>query len=274
MLQVIGYFALTFAVSWACWLAGAAMPRTGDGAGDMAAGAVVLLYLGTFAPALVALAAAALAGGSGALGRLLQGLVRAEVPARWYLFALAYFPSLKLAAFVVHRVTHGEWPPFGSLPWYLVFGAIAMSTPVQAGEEIGWRSYALPRLAARLGFGWAGIVVGVVWAVWHLPLFFVPGVDNHGESFTGFVVAVTAISVAMAWLYVQTGGSVLLVMLMHSTINQTGFVLPSSSPKVADPLAMHLSLVGWLTLVFLWAGAAYFLVRLRRVEPSEQPAVK
>lgn len=264
MSPLVWFFSLTFAVSWACWLWGASMGPAAGGPGGVPVAAIVLLYAGTFAPALVAVALSARAGGSEGVSSLLAGIVRADVPARWYLFALVYFPGLKLAAFAVHRIAAGTWPPFGDLPWYLLIGAIAMSTPVQAGEEIGWRAYALPRLAARLGFGGASVVVGVVWAVWHLPLFFMPGVDNYGESFTYFVVAVTALSVAMGWLYVRTGGSVLLVMLMHSTVNQTPFVLPSSNPRIANPFTPSASLVGWLTAALLCAGAAYLLVRMRR----------
>jgi membrane protease YdiL (CAAX protease family) len=270
MSSLLPYFALTFVFSWSCWLAAAAMPRFGA-PGDAPVAAIVLTYIGTFAPSLVALAMTARAGGDG-MRRLLQGIVRADVPTRWYAFALAWFPAVKFAAFLLHRVTVGSWPRFGDLPLYLFIGAIAISTPIQAGEEIGWRGYALPRLASRLGLGGASLAVGAIWALWHLPLFFMAGADNHGESFTLFVIAVTALSVAMAWLYVRTGASLLLVMLMHSTVNQTAFILPSANPRSANPFAMNASLVGWLTVVFLWIGAAFLLVRLRELERSGQVA--
>jgi len=229
--------------------------------------ATALLYVGTFAPAVVALLMTARSGEPGGGTTLLDRVFQGNVPARWYAFAVGYLPAIKLAAAVVHRVAAGAWPPFGDTPWYVVVGALAVSTPVQAGEEIGWRGYALPRLAARLGFARASLLLGVIWAVWHLPLFVIPGVDNYGQSFTLFLIVVPALSVAMAWLYMQTRGSLLLVMLMHSAVNQTGFVIPSANRTTTNPFALSASLVGWLTAAFLWIGAAYLLARMRHVAP-------
>jgi len=97
-----------------------------------------------------------------------------------------------------------------------------LSTPVQAGEEVGWRGYALPRLAERLGLPWASVALGVIWACWHLRLFFLfDGADTFGQSFPVYLLSVTALSVAMAWLYWRTGASLLATMLLHAAVNNT-----------------------------------------------------
>jgi membrane protease YdiL (CAAX protease family) len=155
------------------------------------------------------------------------------------------------------------WPRFGQEAWYIILVAILLSTPVQAGEEIGWRGYALPRLAAHLGLARASIVLGVIWACWHLPFFFVPGIDKSGQSFPVYLLQVTALSAAAAWLYWRTNRSLLLVMLMHSAGNQTIGIVPSSVPNAANPFAISTSLVAWLTVALLWMGAGCFLVRMR-----------
>jgi membrane protease YdiL (CAAX protease family) len=173
--------------------------------------------------------------------------------------------GIKLAVALLYRLATGAWPPFGQTPWFIMVMAIAFSTPVQAGEEIGWRGYALPRLARCLGLAPASIVLGVIWACWHLPFFFIPGSDNAGQSFPVYVLAVTALSAAMAWLYWRTNGSLLLTMLMHAAVNNTAGIVSSPASATINPFALSTSLVAWLTAALLWIGAGYFLIQMRGV---------
>jgi membrane protease YdiL (CAAX protease family) len=232
-------------------------------------GLSALILLGTFAPSLVALGLTARAEG-GAGGRaLLSRLFQWQVSARWYLFAIGYMAAIKLTVALVHRITTGAWPRFGDEPWYLMLAATLFSTVIggQAGEEIGWRGYALPRLAARFGLARASVMLGVIWASWHLPLFFLRQADTYGQSFPVYLLQVTALSAAIAWLYWGTNGSLLLTMLMHAAINNTKDIVPSLGTTGTNPFTLNASLVSWLTLALLWICAGYFLVRMPKTEP-------
>ncbi len=79
--------------------------------------------------------------------------------------------------------------------------AIAFSAPFQAGEEIGWRGYALPRLAARFGLARASLLLGTVWGCWHVPQFLIRDADTYRQSFWLFVIGVMSLSVIIAWLW-------------------------------------------------------------------------
>ncbi|HSP61387.1 MAG TPA: CPBP family intramembrane glutamic endopeptidase, partial [Pyrinomonadaceae bacterium] len=158
------------------------------------------------------------------------------------------------------------WPGFGQEPVYIMAIATVFSTPVQAGEEIGWRGYALPRLSARLGLSSASIALGVIWACWHLPFFFISGTDKSGQSFPVYLLGVTALSVAMAWLYWRTNGSLLLTMLMHAAVNNTKDIVPSAVSAATNAFSLSSSRVAWLSVASLWICAAYFLVRMRGVK--------
>lgn len=265
--SLLKFFSLTYAVTWTCFIAAAALSGSVAPAAPVLAGLRGILFLlGTFAPAIVALwLAARVEGSEGALA-LLRRTLEWRVGVRWYVFAVGYMAAIKLAVALVHRVATGAWPRFGDEAWYIMLAAIVISTPGQAGEEIGWRGYALPRLATRFGFARGSLLLGVIWACWHLPLFFIPGIDKSGQSLPVYLLQVTALSVALAWLYVHTNGSLLLLMLMHSAVNQTKDIVPSAVSAATNPFALSTSLVAWLTVALLWLCAGYFLVRMPKEE--------
>jgi membrane protease YdiL (CAAX protease family) len=264
---ILAFFFLTYLVGWVFFGVGAAV------SGGALRNAVLLP--GVFAPAIVALLLTARSEGREGVQNLLGRILQRPVAARWYVFAATYMISIKLAAALLHRVVAGEWPAFGQEPWYVLIGATILSTPVQAGEELGWRGYALPRLAARMGLAKGSVVLGIVWACWHLPFFFMAGTDTSGQSFPLYLVQVTGFSVAMAFLFWRAGGSLLPVMLLHAAANNTKDAVPSAEPGAANPLALSHSLVAWLTVALLWICASYFLRRMRgvrRVGPQPGPA--
>ncbi|MDQ1638205.1 MAG: protease family protein [Pyrinomonadaceae bacterium] len=267
MRSLLKFFLLTFSATWLLWVASFAISH-GSGAAHptlgLLAGAVFLL--GVFAPALVALALTDRAEGRAATLALLGRVFKWDLGWKWYLFAIAYMPVVKVSVAVLHRMITGAWPQFGQTPWYLMLAALAVSTWAQAGEEIGWRGYVLPRLSEYFGLAPASIILGIIWATWHLPLFFFSGGDTRGQSFPLYLLQVTAVSVALAWLYWRTGGSLLLVMLLHAAVNNTKDIVPSAELNATNPWALSHSLVGWLTVASLWIAAAYFLFRMRKIK--------
>jgi membrane protease YdiL (CAAX protease family) len=223
-----------------------------------------LWLLGTFAPAIVALSLTAKNQGKQGVEALVSRVFKWQVGARWYFFAVAYIVLVKLAAAVAHRLIFAAWPHFGSELPVVMLVATLFSTPVQSGEEIGWRGYALPRLGEQMGYARASLLLGVVWAAWHLPQFFFVAADTYKQSFPIWSLQVVAASVAMAWLYVRTNGSLLLTMLMHAAINNLKDIVPSAANKPTNAFSLHASPVLYLTTLFMWLPAAYFLLRLRR----------
>jgi membrane protease YdiL (CAAX protease family) len=269
IVRAIGAFLiLTFGVTWSLW---ALVLRVASAVHEpvhapplLAVGGPIFL-LGVFAPGLVAVALTAWEGGSRAAGTLLRRVMRWRVGLRFYAFAVLLMPLTKLAVAVLYRGLAGTWPPFGETrPLVLVIATI-LSTLGQAGEEVGWRGYLLPRLTAHTGLAWASLAVGGIWATWHLPLFFMPGAGTNGQSFPLYVLQVTAYSVALAWLYWRTGGSLLLTMFMHAAFNNTKDIVPSYGTQGASPFTLHATLVFRLTVLLLWIAVALLLVRMRGV---------
>src|SRR5262249_55855143 len=191
MRSLLKFFSLTYIVSWTFFTSAATVSGgTASTPSGLARLSGPLFLLGVFAPSLVALALTVRADGKTGTLALLRRTVEWPTGARWYVFAVGYMAAIKLAVALLHRLATGAWPEFGHTALYIMAVAIVFSTPVQAGEEIGWRGYALPRLAGRLGLARASIVLGVIWACWHLPFFFIPGSDNSGQSFPVYLLAV------------------------------------------------------------------------------------
>jgi len=264
--SLLAFFSLTYAVAGAFFIAAGALLSSASGVSALSGTRSLIFLPGVFAPSLVAVGLTARAEGSAGVRRLLHRVVEWRVGKRWFVFAAGYMAAIKLAVALLDRVITGAWPRFGHEAWYVIAGAIVISTPFQAGEEVGWRGYALPRLAARFGFAGASILLGLIWACWHLPLFFIPGAGTYGQPFFVFVLEVTALSVAIAWLYVHTNGSLLLPMLMHAAVNNSKDIVPSAVPGAMNTFGLSTSFVAWLTVAVLWVCAAYFLVRMPKAE--------
>jgi uncharacterized protein len=254
--SLVLFFVLAYAGTWALfWTVALTRPPGPIGA--------ALILLGAFCPAFAALAVTAGTEGRAGVRRLLHRLTIVQVPGRCYAFALLFMPAVKLSVAVLHRGVTGTWPQFGREPPALIPLAILFSMPFQAGEEIGWRGFALPRLASRLSLGPASLVLGVIWAVWHLPQFFIIDADTYGQSFYVFSIEVVAISVVFTWLLAEANGSLLLVMLLHAAINNSKDIVPSAQQGAHDIFSLEASAVLWLTCAVLWIVAAHLLLRMR-----------
>ena len=258
---MVAFLLLTFVITWTVWIGLAIWAPDGNRAIFAPGGAIFLL--GVFAPGLVALGLTARNEGRAGVARLISGIGRWEAGAGWYLFAVSYMAVNRLLAALIHRIVIGTWPAFGDTPVIVMLGAILVSTWTQAGEELGWRAYALPRLARSLGLGGASVAIGVIWAVWHLPLFFIPDAGVTGQSFPIYLLSVTSLSVLLGWLYWKTGGSLLLVMLMHASVNNTMGIVPGAVPGATDPLSFNGSLIFWASTGISMVAAALLLPRMR-----------
>lgn len=265
-IELWAFFGLTFGATWLVFFLAAAVPVAHDTPNPVRE----LLFLpGTVAPALVALLLTARRAGRSGVRLLLGGIARWRIGWQWYVFALLFMATVKLAGAVTHVALTGQWPVFGDTPLIALLVATLFSTWVQAGEEVGWRGYALPRLVPVLGLSGASVVLGGIWALWHLPLFVMPGIETSGQSFLLYAASVTALSVVFAWVYWGTGGSLLLVMLLHAAVNNSKYIVQSGAVPSAHPFHVDAPLLTWITAGLLWSIAAYLLMRMRTVRRLE-----
>ena len=243
---LIGFFAAAFLLPWAVW--GSRIAQDHGWLGWHLPGGTALW---TLVP--VTATAVALTGGRAGFADLGRRLVRWRLPVRWYVAAVGIPLGLAVVASgigaTVSGAAHlGETLALPAAAAYLVYGpGLFLLT-----EEAAWRGFALPRLMTRFSPLAASLVLGVVWAAWHAPLFLMSGESDSSVPFAGFAVLTIATSVIVAWLYVRTGGSVLLCALFHA---------------VADAAYSYAGVVGrehsafWTAVVLEVAVAAWLALR-------------
>lgn len=223
------FFGVAFGVPWICWT----ILQTLEPQGAIVTG----LFLSGNAVSVAGILAAYRSGGRGAVMGLLRKCIRWRVHWGWWLFALLTPLAFGLVAVGTYSVTHdgvGTVAPselLGFISPTILLGLV-LTGPL--GEEIGWRGYLLPRLLEDYSTWVAAITIGIVWAVWHAPLY-------HDTAFRDaltaieFTTMVVCYSVLLALLYTRTGGSVLLAIVLHWSINATHDVLPRVFPSLPAP---------------------------------------
>lgn len=242
--QVRWFFMLTLAITWGLQLP-AVLAQRGILPGDPQS-YLPLAGLGLLGPLVAAVVLSWREGGGAGVRALFAPLFQVQVGFRWYLLALA--PPVLLTVMLAVLGWAGRVGPSAYVPTAsaAVFGAF-----ISVVEEVGWRGYAQPRLAARMGPLGAAMVVGVVWYLWHLPMFAGQGVPLE----TVLVMVLFFCGGALLFAGIQDGarGSLAPVVLAHwgAHLNNSHRALPAD----ALPLVIHAIVYAALGL---WLMRRYF----------------
>ena len=202
-----------------------------------------LFLLAVYAPAIAAVFLILRLLGVPGLKRFLGRLLIWRVHAGWYLLALAGPPLLMTAAAWLGAGL-SEWSfPYAS--GTALLGALGVTLVIGPVEELGWRGLMLPILQQRHTPFAAGLIVGGVWTLWHVPAFLLGGTPQSGFDFLPFVIGTMSIAMVMTVMFNATSGSLLLPVLMHFQLNNP--LIPDAQPW--DAVAFLLLAV-WLIWLF------------------------
>ena len=231
-----------------------------------------------FGPFLAALVVLAITQGKSGIGGLLRRMVRWRVGIRWYAVALLLPVGIALAATALNVLLGAQAPSAADLGgWTGLFStfAVVLLIPGSGGawEEPGWRGFALPSLQAGRSALVASLILGAVWALWHLPL-----VVATGQMGGWDIVNIMAWTLVLTWVYNGTGGSVLIVMLFHAMFNTVSGSFISQMFSGADSVRQSWLLAAvWCAVavaVVMWAGPKHLSRKLHKQEEeggAEEP---
>jgi uncharacterized protein len=176
-----------------------------------------LFVLSVYAPAIAALCVVFWASGFSGIKRLLSRLTLWRAPIAWYAFLLIGIPLIYYAGSVVKGNVLENPFPFSGINEML--GALAFMMVLGPVEEFGWRGVALPLLQRHLAPIWAGLLLGLIWGLWHLPAFFLSGTPQSAWGLMPFVIGSVAVSVILTPFFNSSKGSILLPALFHFQLN-------------------------------------------------------
>jgi len=269
------FFPLAFGLTWLCWGAAYWVARGHGGATggtqDLLANAppamLVLVLLGVFGPFTSAFLLTHKDRGKAGVKALWKSGWRFRLPPTWFLVALLLFPATRIISLLIGGA--GVSFELFTNPVGLIGLALFMfflGGPF--GEEFGWRGYALPGLLQKYNATTASLIIGVIWVVWHLPLFIIPGSPQAEIPFWPWATEVVAMAVLYTWLLAHVDGAVFAAILFHTMGNfSTDLFQPVREIPVGwgSPEGLNVIIkVGMALAVILIFGPK----RLRRGSPA------
>ena len=225
------YFILALGWSWLFWI-----PLVLTGMDISVTPGIVLLAMGVLGPAVSAIFLTCLTGDKQERRDYWSRLISFKrIGPRWYAIIILIAPVYSVLAILTGLVIEGNIPAFDTAVGYVTHPLTIMPFAIMRlvygplPEELGWRGYALDRLQRKWNALVSSLVLGVIWAVWHTPMFFIRG-SLMSEVFplwsTKFWVAmgpgILAGAVVMTWIYNNTQRSTLAAILFHFMMNFTG----------------------------------------------------
>lgn len=260
--RALVFLAAAFAITWVAWgtlvvLANAHTTAYGQWL------YMTLYVLGGLGPTIAAYIAVCRTRPQAPLREFNQRLLRWRVTPPWYVVALAVPVMLAFMAIgVAVALRPALWGLVEIKPWSAFPMLFAMMIIGGGLEELGWRGIAQEEWGRAMGDSRAALLIGPIWAVWHLPLFFLPGVSQYHAHFPLFLLGVMGNALLFGWLYSHTR-SILLCVFMHAATNAT------IAMGVMIPAHQGLSLIG--PCLSLGVGALLFLSSGKPVAQADSP---
>jgi membrane protease YdiL (CAAX protease family) len=146
---------------------------------------------------------------------------------KWILLSVVFLPCLFLLAWLLVNLQGGDWTisafegSLGSFAWILLVSfAHNLLLGGSLGEEIGWRGFLLPKLLKKHSPLVASLILGVVWALWHLPIDLYAGYLLEGPAAILIrTISVIPLAILFTWFYLQSKGNLLVALFLHTSIN-------------------------------------------------------
>ena len=226
LVSLVPFLSITFVITWGTLALYIFLPDQMAGVFGQLTGQHPLFFLAVWAPAIAAFIVVLYCTGVSGLARFLSRFLLWRCSPWWYAFLIVGIPLIFIAGAAIRGTLLTDPFPFATASSMLIaLGLAAIKGPM---EEFGWRGVALPLLQRKLAPLWAGLVLGVIWGLWHLPAFMLSGTQQSQWAVAPFFVGCITLSVIVTPLFNASRGSILLPAFFHFTVMNP--VLPAAEP--------------------------------------------
>lgn len=199
-----------------------------------------LFILAVYSPGIAGIILVLWRFGLSGLASFLRRLTLWRLSGWWWLFLILGIPAIFFAGAAVNR----SIGPFPFSPWTQALPALALALLLGPIEEFGWRGVALPLLQRKYAPFWASLILGGIWAIWHIPSFLIGGTPQSTWSIVPFFAGLIALSVILTPLFNAARGSLLIAALFHFQLNNP--LWPDAQPWDTVLLIVAAVIVVWL----------------------------
>lgn len=222
---LVPFFAIAFGLGWGLMAAYALFPHQLEAIFGPMGYTNPLFILAVYSPAIAGIFLVWRHYGLKGLTGFFRRITLWRMPAVWWVFLVIGVPAVFYAGAAIKGTITA---PFPFSPWYTLLPALAIGLVIGPVEELGWRGVALPLLQRRFAPLWAGLILGGIWGLWHLPAFFLNGSPQSAWPFAPFFIGVLAISTILTPMFNAGRGSMLVAALYHFQMN--GPAWPDAQP--------------------------------------------
>lgn len=242
------YFVLTYLISWSIWTAGNYLLSE-----DLR---MIPLVLGAFGPFASAILIIRISQGKDELKRWLKLIFNLKINPGWYLLGAVLLPfGTACIHHLIFILLGGESRLEFSAEWLIYFAYLIPTALLSGGnEEPGWRGYITPVLIGKFNLILANLIVGIGWALWHMPLYVLGNWGGSDQSIFWLFMYCVPLSMIMTWLFYASGRSILPPMLFHAGSNVVFRYFPMNtnlSDTIEDEFTVVKTGIYWLLALII-----------------------
>ena len=231
--KIIWFFVITFLWSWFFFGVAIVCLQLGIIISQLSFIGISMTFIGAFGPVVGALLTIYIIEGKNSIKKFIKSFLSLNFGLKTWLAIFLIIGIARLIAWVSPVFFGEETRPINLMNFYLFIPLLLFQTFLGGGqEEIGWRGYIMQLLEKKLGLFFGSLILGIIWSVWHLPMWFLPGSGQVTHHFLGFTLQSIGYSFIFSWIIKASGDRLLSGLIIHGVANLYSNLFPAKNSNL------------------------------------------